>query len=390
MSDSNGYGEFVEVEATPEQRAIAEINKLIEADFSTASLREFIENTERAGAQIESELDLKAELLILAGDAINANDPDERKNAFAELRNATKKCLEASAVKREKLPSPETIAESERLWLIEQWLPGDAVTILSGYGGMGKSRLVAQIAGKIACGWPGNAWENRESRPDAREENYEYRRKKVLVAAWEDDEIEFGRRLLGAQKSLGFMPYETVQENVEYIDMRGKGPIWGVSENIHMATRAHLLPVGIEIFQEAKEYGTDLLVLDPLAAAYGGNENDRASVREFMSYLEAWTYKNMCGILILAHPPKNDAHYSGSTDWAAAARAMWKLEPEKENEENEQGTGAYRLKVIKGNYIKPPRPSVTIEKDSRGVWRKTMKGETDGKKETEIDPEGIV
>ena len=275
------------------------------------------------------------------------------------------------------MPSPKIIAEAKREWLIEQWLPGDAVTIFSGYGGMGKSRLVAQIAGKIACGWLGNAWENKESRPDASEHVYS-RQKKVLVAAWEDDAVEFGRRLLAAQKSLGFMPYEQVQENVEYIDMRGKGPIWGVSDNIHMATRAHLLPTGALVFNEAKEQGADLLVLDPLAAAYGVNENERASVREFMSYLEAWTHKNKCGILILSHPPKSDAHYSGSTDWEAAARAMWKLEPGKENEQSEQGTGAYSLRVIKGNYIKPPRPSVTIEKDNRGVWLKSTQTESDG------------
>ena len=387
MSDSNGYGEFVEVEATPEQRARAEINKMIEADFSAESLRAFIENTESTDAQIEGELDLKAELLILAENAINAENPDDRKNAFVELRTATKECLEVSAVKREKIPLPETIAESKREWLIEQWLPGDAVTILSGYGGMGKSRMVAQIAGKLACGWIGNAWENKESRPDASEKNFEYRSKKVLVVAWEDDAVEFGRRLLAAQKSLGFMPYKTVRENVEYVDMRGRGPIWGVSDNTHLATRARLLSAGAHIFHEAKEHGTDLIVLDPLAAAYGGNENDRPSVREFMSYLEAWTHKNKCGILILSHPPKSDAHYSGSTDWEASPRAMWKLEPEKENDQSEQGVGAYKLSVIKGNYIKPPRPSVTIEKDSRGVWVKATQPESEaqnnGEKELE-------
>lgn len=217
--------------------------------------------------------------------------------------------------------------------------------------------------------------------------NFDHRGRRVLIASWEDDGIEIGRRLLTAQKALGFMPYERVCQNVNYIDMRGRGPIWGVSENSHLATRGHLLPTGEQVLHGAKEQGARLLVLDPSAAAFGGNENDRASVREYMSYLDAWAYKNKCAVFILAHPPKGDAAYSGSTDWEGSARSMWSLKKLTETKKQEDtkvivpvmdasGNELYKLSVEKSNYTKQPNP-VTLKQDN-GVWLDSSSADTQG------------
>ena len=113
-----------------------------------------------------------------------------------------------------------------------------------------------------------------------------------------------------------------------------------------------------------------------LAAAYACNENDRGLVRAFMASWDAWARDTGCTVLLIAHPPKTDAAYSGSTDWHAAARAVWTLSL------YETGTGAAtgkgggkekrepakapRLQCLKSSYGLPPEPQ-WLERN--GNWR---------------------
>ena len=110
---------------------------------------------------------------------------------------------------------------------------------------------------------------------------------------------------------------------------------------------------------ERTELLARLLVVDPLAAAYACSENDRGLVRAFMTNLDGWARATGCAVLIVSHPPKSEADYSGSTDWHAAARAVWKLG----TAETDAGNGgkvkekapAPRLDCLKTSYGTPNR-----------------------------------
>ena len=95
--------------------------------------------------------------------------------------------------------------------------------------------------------------------------------------------------------------------------------------------------------------------MDPSAAAYGSNENSRALVRAFVSDFDAWARDNNCAILILSHPPKWAADYSGSTDWEASVRSMWTLRKERigpaPKEEGEKRAG----QPARGLAARPPQ-----------------------------------
>ena len=241
----------------------------------------------------------------------------------------------------------------EREWLMQDWLPSDELTIFAGRGGVGKSRLALQVAGKIATGWVGRPWQAKHERPDAKHAQ----KKNVLIASWEDDINEIKRRVISQDEGLGFMPYEQVRENVEVVEMHGKGPMW----------REGLLPAGEDVLFNAEEIGAALLVIDPSAAAFGGNENDRASVRQYMSHLSEWAKRKKCAILILMHPPKyTNADYSGSTDWEGSARAMWKLEKAKNADEE-----IYHLHVTKSNYLKYWPQEAYLSTGKGGAWRES-------------------
>ena len=94
-----------------------------------------------------------------------------------------------------------------------------------------------------------------------------------------------------------------------------------------------------------------LLVVDPLAAAYACNENDRGLVRAFMANWDGWARNTGCAVLIISHPPKSASDYSGSTDWHAAARAVWTLG----TADTELGVPAPRLDCLKNSYGTPNR-----------------------------------
>ena len=105
--------------------------------------------------------------------------------------------------------------------------------------------------------------------------------------------------------------------------------------------------------------GAALLILDPLAAAYGGDENARALVRAFVSDFDRWGRANTCATFIPAHTPKSDAKYSGSTDWEGAARSMWTLERDKRGPKpvgkaaQDERPEGWRLALHKSNYSQP-------------------------------------
>ena len=116
--------------------------------------------------------------------------------------------------------------------------------------------------------------------------------------------------------------------------------------------------------------------MDPLAAAYACNENDRGLVRAFMASWDAWARDTGCTVLLIAHPPKTDAAYSGSTDWHAAARAVWTLSlcdtgtgdatGKGKGKEKREPARAPRLQCLKSSYGLPPEPQ-WLERN--GNWR---------------------
>ena len=277
----------------------------------------------------------------------------------------------------------ETIGEAPpREWLVSGWLPTGCMTILSGRGGFGKSRLALQLAAGVASGGgtldgEPNVW--IEGPPDAANPlplGYDVGAP-VLYVSWEDDPNEFSRRLAaisGSDKAPWVSP-ERLRE-LHFADMAGRGPTWGPSVGGHISTRADLLPAGERLRERAVALGVALVIIDPLAAAWVGNENDRSLVRAFMADWDAWARQGPRGVLVLAHEPKSrESGPAGSTDWEAASRAVWTLGKEKPGEpppKNKPDTreDEWKFSLVKANYGAPEalRMSVEAAHDS-GRWR---------------------
>ena len=197
----------------------------------------------------------------------------------------------------------------------------------------------------------------------------------VLYASWEDDGDEFSRRLaaISGSSAAPWVSPDRLSE-LHFADMAGRGPTWGPSVGGHISSRADLLPVGERLREQAEKLKAKLVVLDPLAAAWIGNENDRSLVRAFMADWDAWARHGPRGVLVIAHEPKSrESGPAGSTDWEAAARAVWTLGKDKRGPKPSAPNTRpleWKLELVKANYSKPEalRMNVTSSGNDSGRW----------------------
>jgi RecA-family ATPase len=270
-----------------------------------------------------------------------------------------------------------------RRWLIEQWLPAGSVALLTGEGGAGKSRLALQLAAGIASTRPDTAtWIEGADAPRIGNAVPDGGTP-VVYATWEDRADEMARRL--SQISGEAAPWCEPQalDNLQILDLAGYGPLWATTNRFDGPS---LTPLGRAVRQVVEGYGAGLLILDSLAAVYGANENDRGQVRDFMASWDAWATSADCTVLIIGHPPKSAAGYSGSTDWHSAARARWEISKESPNASTKgarQDPSHWQLAMVKSNYAPEP-PSLCLDWDHAGPRWEVSSTWDDLQKETHV------
>ena len=203
----------------------------------------------------------------------------------------------------------------DRDWLVEDWLPSGRVTMLTGEGGAGKSRLALQLAVGLAAGGDRRAWLEAPPQVLRLGKSVPADGVPVVFASWEDEPNEFYRRLF--QISGSAAPWVTPDRvsNLKIASMMGEGPVWAPTPGSHISASAELTVTGRRLRRLCEQFDAMLLILDPLAAAYASHENTRGLVRAFVSDWDDWGQANDCAVLLLAHPPKSSQYtYAGSTD----------------------------------------------------------------------------
>ena len=225
-------------------------------------------------------------------------------------------------------------------WLVKDWIPSKGVTLLTGKGGTGKSRILLQLACHAAVGekeWLGieqdedeyvqgkiNAYASNSMDLIVPDEGVS-----VLWVSWEETAGMVQQRMLGDQEedpfAVGCAPAGAVSKNFNdnMVFWRAKSGIWepGLDgKSTHTSTAGDLTKCANYVKAMVKEHNMKIVIFDPLAAAYRVNENDRALVRAFLSEMDDWSEEVGCAVIIAAHPPKSEELFSGSTDWINAPR----------------------------------------------------------------------
>lgn len=195
----------------------------------------------------------------------------------------------------------------EREWIVDGWLPVRTVTSLYGGAGFGKTLLAQQLQSATALGAPFLGLHTVKCRS--------------LAFYCEDDADELHRRQRGicwhydAQMSdLGAMRWQARAGKSNVMATVDRG-LLQLSEFYEFVQRAIV------------ETGARLIILDNIAQLFGGNENARPEVTQFVNALGTLAIEHNAAVLLLGHPGKaTDSQYSGSTAWDAAVRSRWLLD----------------------------------------------------------------
>ena len=220
----------------------------------------------------------------------------------------------------------DDIPEIKREWLINSWLPANTVTMFTGEGGAGKSWLTLQAICQILLGYNGAYLDPNFTREADRKNP-----RNVIFATYEDEPAEIKRRLQALASGMPWIynAFSIIKQHLHIVDMRGIGSVWGPGIGNHIQNTGDLLSAGEDLRQICEDKQARLLVMDPLSGAFGGNENDRTAVYDFVSSFRGWGDQAKCAMLVIGHLPKSAegkaAGFSGSTAWEASARSMWML-----------------------------------------------------------------
>ena len=256
-------------------------------------------------------------------------------------------------------------------WLIENWLPRNCVAMLTGDGGVGKSRLALQLAWSLSGDgqWLGEAGQMPSPGADYGGGFEPLGPGAIVYATWEDSPDQIRGRLFWLEQA-GKVGNG---KNFKIADMRARGHLWASTQ--HNAVPG-LTPAGEALRLAAEQHNARLLVVDTLGVANGASEIDRAQVGAFFADWAAWADANDCAVLLIAHPPKTaGVTYSGSTGILGGVRAMWTLETVKSGCQKGcyppktcscEPAYAYRLVNAKQNYAESTGPVWLTNR--RGVW----------------------
>jgi RecA-family ATPase len=222
----------------------------------------------------------------------------------------------------------------QRLWVVPDYIPNRTVTLLYADGGTGKSYLKLQLA--VARALAGE-WIGLMPEPG-----------RTLICSTEDDADEVWRRIEGMLPFYGARMADL--SDIRIVDLVGECSLLGALAN------GQVVPTAMyeAISRQAKEFKPGLICLDVLADMFGGNENDRSRVTQFVGLLKGLCREHDCAVLLLAQPSLSglgtDRGTSGSTSWGNAGRSRLWFKRVQDIEGNELNKNRRVLEGRKSNY----------------------------------------
>lgn len=217
-----------------------------------------------------------------------------------------------------------------REWLWPEWIPMVQTTALYGDGGIGKTLAAQQLMTAVAAGL--KVW-HEDVRPGI-----------ALGIFCEDDEDELQRRQFAICESFGVRP--AALGNLHLLSRAG-------DDNLLMTFKddvGHLTPFWHQVREMVGDIRPALLTVDTAADTFGGNENIRPQVRQFVQgALTKLAIEFRCAVLLCAHPSvaglTSGSGTGGSTAWNNSVRSRLYLS-------RDEVTQRLVLERKKSNYAK--------------------------------------
>jgi RecA-family ATPase len=229
----------------------------------------------------------------------------------------------------------QTVTPPPRAWVVLDRVPLNNVTLLSGESAVGKTILGLQlcVATVLARDW-------LKRLPELGP---------VIAICCEDDDGELHRRLDHIVRHYE-ASYADLAE-LKLISLAGKDALLATPRRDGLLEPTKLFA---RVLEAARDIRPKLIMLDNSADLYGGNENDRAQVRQFITMLRGLAMISSGGVLLSSHPSltgiSSGSGLSGSTAWNASVRARLYLKRATTAKDEEPDPDLRILEVMKNNY----------------------------------------
>jgi archaellum biogenesis ATPase FlaH len=201
------------------------------------------------------------------------------------------------------LDEPEVPLE----WTVPGWIPHAQVSLVYGDGGAGKTTLLQMLA--IAAS-RGEKWLGMD-----------VSKRRVLFVTGEDEKKALVSQARAIAKWMGkpetLHMISLAEDKHEVHPFIVVGDKTGISQPTAMFWR---------IVKFVKDNSIDMLILDPVASIFAGNQNDPLAVYSFVNLLRRYiAFECNCTVIIAAHPSqdgmKTGKGTSGTVAWNNAVRA---------------------------------------------------------------------
>jgi RecA-family ATPase len=244
-----------------------------------------------------------------------------------------------------------------RAWTIDDHIPSNNVTLLSGEGAVGKSILALQLAVCTAL--------NAVSDHDHDWIGLLPKGGPAMVVSCEEDQNEMLRRLEDSAQH-----YHCDRADLKNLYMyswvdRGSTLL----ATIDRKSGDNLLTTELyaRLLVTVMQIKPKLIVLDTAADLFGGNEINRNHTRQFIAYMRrlALVAQNDTAVLLLTHPSlegiRSGTGLSGSTAWHNSVRSRCVFKKLKDDEDSDDITDPNQrvLEWHKNNYG-PPQDTAAL------------------------------
>ena len=247
-----------------------------------------------------------------------------------EERDIERRVVEAPILARD--PEPQ------RNWIVQDVIPDETLTLMSGEGGIGKTTLAEQLA--VAM------------RTDGYWLGVKVAQGPVLFVTSEDDRKDVNlnlRAILKAEhKSLAHCP------DLHILPLADRDACLAVPSTKLGAIAA--TPLWHALVRVVERRKPRIVIFDALADLFGGEENSRRHVRGFIVLLKRLAIQQKLAVILIAHPSltgmNTGSGLSGSTDWHNGPRARLYFERPKDKQGKTLDEDLRTLTVKKVQYAR--------------------------------------
>lgn len=241
----------------------------------------------------------------------------------AKILNLTNESTKSNQIEIFEINNIANIEDKEVEFICKEWLPIPirTVSLITAPGGTGKSWFVMQLAIRAI----------QES----------VIKKAFLWLSEDPKEISKNRFNKIFEKVLNISD-ETLKSKIDISDSPTIQFLYEEQRRVEVSQ--------LFVHFKAKLQPYDLIILDPLIAYYGTDENNNAHARKFMQLFTDWANKENKTILFIHHSTKNTTQSRGASAFVDAVRCVYEIDKIKDSDGKEKDTNKRIIKLTKDNY----------------------------------------